>query len=68
MFQEQFYEGNAMLIWPLLGLLIFVAMFVGVLAFTWLGLRDRKTLDHIASLPLQADETSSDSIEKGQTP
>ena len=55
MFQE-FYARSEHLIWPLVGLIIFVVIFVGVLAFTFLGLRDRKKIDEIAAMPL--DDTS----------
>ncbi len=54
MFQE-FYANNNLMIWPLVELLIFVSIFSGVLAFTFLGLRDRKTIDHLAALPLEPD-------------
>ena len=54
MYQE-FYNRSDLLIWPLAGLLIFLAVFLGVLAFTFLGLRDRKTIDAIAALPLEPD-------------
>lgn len=54
MYQE-FYNRSDLLIWPLAGLIIFLAVFLGVLAFTFLGLRDRKTIDAIAALPLEPD-------------
>ena len=55
MFREEFYAQSDLLVWPLVGLLIFVAVFAGVLAFTWFGLRDRGKLDEIAALPLEDD-------------
>ena len=54
MYQE-FYNRSDLLVWPLVGLIIFLAVFLGVLAFTFLGLRDRKTIDAIAALPLEPD-------------
>ncbi len=54
MYQE-FYNRSDLLIWPLAGLILFLAVFLGVLAFTFLGLRDRKTIDAIAALPLEPD-------------
>jgi len=56
MFQE-FFSRSTLLVWPLIGLLLSVAFFVGVLAFVFLGLRDRKRIDHLASLPFAAEET-----------
>ena len=44
MFQE-FYAKSDLLVWPLIGLLIFVVVFVGVLAYVFLGLRDKKRVD-----------------------
>ncbi|MCB1182770.1 cbb3-type cytochrome c oxidase subunit 3 [bacterium] len=55
MFQE-FYAQSEHLVWPLIGLIIFVAIFVGVLAYVFLGLRDRRKIDEIAALPLDDSE------------
>ncbi len=55
MFQE-YFSGSDHLIWPLLGLLIFVVIFIGVLAYVFLGLRDKDKLRDIASLPLADDD------------
>ena len=57
MFQE-FYAGSNLMIWPLIGLLIFVLLFVGVLAYVFLGLRDKEKVDEIAALPLADDSTA----------
>ncbi len=57
MFQE-FYQARAgLLIWPLLGLGIFLTSFVFVLAYVVLGLRDGRKRDELAALPL-ADDTA----------
>ena len=58
MFQE-FYAQNDHLIWPLVGLLIFMLLFVGVLAYVFFGLRDKDKVDEIAALPL-AEDTAAD--------
>lgn len=58
MYQE-FYANSEHLIWPLVGLVIFVLMFVGVLAYVFLGLRDKDKVAEIAALPL-ADDTATD--------
>ena len=50
MYQE-FYSKSDLLVWPVLALLIFVMIFVGVLAYVFLGLRDKGKIDEMASLP-----------------
>ena len=62
MYQE-FYSGSNLLIWPLIGLLIFVSVFIGVLAYTFFGLRDKKKLEEIAALPLEPDHGDDDRAE-----
>jgi cbb3-type cytochrome oxidase subunit 3 len=59
MFQE-FYAQSEHLIWPLVGLLIFVLLFVGVLAYVFFGLRDKDKVDKIAALPLADDSATDD--------
>jgi len=54
MFQDYFAQSDH-LIWPLIGLVIFVLLFVGVLAYVFLGLRDKEKVDEIAALPLAED-------------
>jgi hypothetical protein len=54
MFQE-YFSGSNHLIWPLIGLVIFVTMFVGVLAYVFLGLRDKDKVAEIAALPLEPE-------------
>lgn len=53
MYQE-FFSNSNLLIWPLIGLAIFVVSFTAVLFYAFLGLRDRKKVDHLAGLPLDA--------------
>jgi cytochrome c oxidase cbb3-type subunit IV len=62
MYQE-FFAKSDMLVWPLMGLLIFMAIFTGVLAYVFLGLRDRNKIDEIASLPLADDEMTASETE-----
>lgn len=57
MFQE-FFSRSSLLIWPLMGLLLSVAFFIGVLAYVFLGLRDRKHIGRLAALPFETAETS----------
>lgn len=52
---QDFFARSDHLIWPLLGLIIFVSIFIGVLAYVFLGLRDREKIDEIAALPLELD-------------
>ncbi len=54
MYQE-FFSHSDHLIWPLMGLIIFVSIFIGVLAYVFLGMRDREKIDEIAALPLELD-------------
>jgi hypothetical protein len=56
MFQE-FFSRSTLLVWPLVGLLLSVTFFIGVLAFVFLGLRDRTRVSELASMPLDAEET-----------
>jgi len=62
MFQE-FYAKSDLLIWPLIGLIIFLAVFAGVLAFVFFGLRDKEKLDAVASLPLEPDHVTDSQAE-----
>ena len=55
MFQE-FFSRSTLLVWPLVGLLLSIAFFAGVLAFVFLGLRDRKRIDELAALPFVTEE------------
>jgi len=55
MFQD-FFSRSDHLVWPLIGLLLFAALFLGVLAYVVFGLRDRKKIDDIAALPLETDD------------
>jgi len=55
MYQE-FYANSEHLIWPLLGLVIFVAIFAGVLAYVIFGLRDKDKIDKLAAMPLDDNE------------
>jgi hypothetical protein len=49
----QFYSARGdLLIWPLLGLGIFLASFVAVLVYVLIGLRDRGRRAELAALPL----------------
>ena len=61
MYQEYLSKSDH-LIWPLIGLLIFVLMFVGVLAYVFLGLRDKDKVDEIAALPLAEDTITDGSL------
>ena len=47
MFQDVFAKSD-LLVWPMMGLLIFVMIFVGVLAYVFLGLRDKDKIDRMA--------------------
>ena len=55
MFAE-FYAQNPLLFWPLVGLVIFLTSFAGVLVYVLLGLRDRRKVDSLAAMPLASDD------------
>ena len=62
MFQE-FFSKSDLLVWPVLSLLIFVVIFVGVLAYVFLGLRDKDKIDRMASLPFVQESEFDDQAE-----
>lgn len=54
MFKE-YFSGNEHLVWPVIGLVLFVTIFVGVLAYVFFGLRDKDKVDAMASLPFEPE-------------
>ena len=54
---QQFYAGSDLLVWPLVGLGIFVLGFVAVLLYVGVVLRGSPLIDHLAALPLADDTT-----------
>ena len=54
MFAE-FYAQSPLLFWPLVGLVIFLLSFACVLVYVLVGLRDKRKVDYLASLPLEPD-------------
>lgn len=66
MFQE-FYAKSDLLVWPLVGLVIFVMIFLGVLGYVFLGLKNKDKVDKIAALPLEHDSEFDGDVE-GRTP
>ena len=62
MFNKEYYSQSDLLNWPVAGLFIFVTIFIGVLAYVIFGLRDKKKISEITSLPLELD-TGEDQIE-----
>jgi hypothetical protein len=56
MYQE-FYQNSPHLIWPLVGLAIFFFSFLGVLFYVTVILRKNPVVDHMATLPLDDDES-----------
>lgn len=59
MFQE-YFARSPLLAWPLVGLVLFLFAFVGVLVYVGVGLRDRRRVDRLAALPLEGDEAGDD--------
>ena len=62
---QQFYSQSDLLAWPVIALLLFVMIFVGVLAYVFLGLRDKNKIDRMAALPFVAETEWED---RTQTP
>lgn len=53
---QQFFRNSELLIFPVVGLIIFFLSFVGVLAYVFIGLRNKDKVRRIASLPLEGDD------------
>jgi hypothetical protein len=53
---QQFFAQSDLLIWPLVGLVIFVLSFLGVLWYVLHGLADPRKRERIASLPLDDEK------------
>jgi hypothetical protein len=58
---EEFYRQSPLLVWPLVGLLLFLAAFCGVLLYAVVGLRNPDRRRRLASLPL--DDGAADAAE-----
>lgn len=57
---QQFLAESRHLHWPLLAFILFLAFFVGVLAYIARGIIKRKSFDHVAALPLEDDAPRQD--------
>lgn len=57
MYQE-FYRGSTLLHLPLFALLLFVAVFVGTVAWLFIFQRRNPRFDSLAAIPLGDDEVS----------
>ena len=62
MFAE-FYSQSPLLFWPLVGLVIFLVSFTAVMVYVLVGLRDKRKVDYMASLPLDPDNQRADSAD-----
>lgn len=54
---QQFLAESRHLHWPLLAFILFFLFFLGVLVHLTRGILKRKSLDHVAGLPLEDDAT-----------
>jgi len=53
---SEFFQGRLdLMVWPLIGLFVFLGTFLGVLY--WVFFRSKGSFDHVASLPLDGDES-----------
>ena len=48
---QQFYDKSDLLAWPLVGLVIFIGLFLGVLGYVFFGLKNKDKVDEMAALP-----------------
>ena len=64
MFREWFDKAASMTDWPVIGLIVFVGLFLLVLVAVFTGRRNKERNDHMATLPL-ADDAESASTERG---
>ena len=55
---QQYYQGNEWLSLPLVALVFFFVFFLGVLVRVFFGMRDRRQVEELATLPF-ASETAS---------
>ncbi|MCB1161660.1 MAG: hypothetical protein R3C71_05525 [Candidatus Krumholzibacteriia bacterium] len=53
---HDYFAGSNLLVWPIVGLLLFVASFAAILLHVSVNLRDRRAVEHLASLPLDAGD------------
>lgn len=52
---KEFYASSDLMTWPLIGLGLFFVAFLGVLVYVFIGLRDSRTIDRMAAMPLDDD-------------
>jgi len=52
---KEFYAASDLMIWPLVGMGIFVIGFVIVLYYVLFILRNKQDIQHMAALPLEDD-------------
>jgi hypothetical protein len=52
---QQFYSRSELMTWPVVGLIIFMTAFIAVLLIVFIGMRNSRTVDHMANLPLEDD-------------
>ncbi len=52
---QWFFQDNKFLVWPLVGLVIFVIAFIAVLFYVFVVLRKSDEVKRMASLPLDDD-------------
>jgi cbb3-type cytochrome oxidase subunit 3 len=57
---EDFFLASRGLIWPLIGLLIFVGGFAAAMVYILVSLKDRAKRDRLAALPLDDDGMAPD--------
>jgi len=62
---QQFYDKSDLLNWPIVGLVIFIGLFLGVLGYVFFGLKNKDKVDAMAALPFET-ENESDGYPEGR--
>jgi hypothetical protein len=65
MFQD-FFSRSELLRLPLIGMILCLAAFIGILVRHYLGLRHGESFDHLASLPLDDDPEAGSFTQTGR--
>lgn len=62
---QQFYDKSDLLAWPIVGLVIFISLFLAVLGYVFFGLKNKDKVDEMAALPF-VTENESDGFAEGR--
>ena len=63
---QQFYDKSDLLAWPIVGLVIFISLFLAVLGYVFFGLKNKDKVEQMAALPFVTENESSDGDPEGR--